>query len=230
MHNSEASHPALHEHLRPSIHAEEAAGFHKRVKRIHVLVKIVVPCTVFEVEFPITPDRSVHLGSYNGIFYDHMYALATQRGLRFGGEIDKGPIEAASIDTSTSSSIYSGRVSEQKEFKMKFRVRSRFFSQPFAKLRALLMSEMIDKGEESMEAHKRRVMNLKKRDTDICFGVNPRKTSFHKKRRCLASIGRQSISSIDRHLHPISEVAPDLLKDWYVCLARGSCRGDEEID
>ena len=118
MHNSEASHPALHEHLRPSIHAEEAAGFHKRVKRIHVLVKIVVPCTVFEVEFPITPDRSVHLGSYNGVFYDHMYALATQRGLRFGGEIDKGPIEAASIDTSTSSSIYSGRVSEQKEFKM----------------------------------------------------------------------------------------------------------------
>ncbi|KAH0914587.1 hypothetical protein HID58_029033, partial [Brassica napus] len=36
------------------------------VKRIHVLVKIVVPCTVFEVEFPIPPDRSVHLGSYNG--------------------------------------------------------------------------------------------------------------------------------------------------------------------
>lgn len=51
-----------------------------------------------------------------------------------------------------------------------FRVRSRFFSQPFAKLRALLMAEMIDKREESMEAHKRRVMNLKKRDTDICFG------------------------------------------------------------
>ncbi|CAF2226411.1 unnamed protein product, partial [Brassica napus] len=88
MHNSEASHPALHEHLRPSIRAEEAAGFHKRVKRIHVLVKIVVPCTVFEVEFPIPPDRSVHLGSYNGVCYDHMYALASQRGLRFGGEID----------------------------------------------------------------------------------------------------------------------------------------------
>ncbi|CAG7897371.1 unnamed protein product, partial [Brassica rapa] len=104
MHNSKASHPALHEHLRPSIRAEEAAGFHKRVKRIHVLVKIVVPCTVFEVEFPIPPDRSVHLGSYNGVFYDHMYALASHRGLRFGGEIDKGPIEVASIDTSTSSS------------------------------------------------------------------------------------------------------------------------------
>ncbi|KAF2597416.1 hypothetical protein F2Q68_00009918 [Brassica cretica] len=30
-------------------------------------------------------------------------------------------------------------------------VRSRCFSQPFAKLRALLIAEMIDKGEESME-------------------------------------------------------------------------------
>jgi len=34
----------------------------------------------------------------------------------------------------------------------KYRVRSRCFSQPFAKLRALLIDEMIDKGEESMEA------------------------------------------------------------------------------
>lgn len=118
MHNSKASHPALHEHLRPSIRAEEAAGFHKRVKMIRDPLKIVVPCTVFEAEFPIPPDRSVHLGSYNGVFYDHMYALASHGGLRFGGEIDKGPIEVASIDTSTSSSIYSGRVSEQKEFKM----------------------------------------------------------------------------------------------------------------
>ena len=118
MNMSKASHFDVLTHQRPPFWIEEAAGFHKRVKRIHVLVKIVVPCTVFEVEFPITPDRSVHLGSYNGVFYDHMYALATQRGLRFGGEIDKGPIEAASIDTSTSSSIYSGRVSEQKEFKM----------------------------------------------------------------------------------------------------------------
>uniref|UniRef100_A0A0D3DKV1 Uncharacterized protein n=1 Tax=Brassica oleracea var. oleracea TaxID=109376 RepID=A0A0D3DKV1_BRAOL len=77
MHKSEASHPALHKHLRPSIRAEEAAGFHKRVKRIHVPVKIVVSCAVFEVEFPIPPNKSVHLGSYNGIFDDHMYALAS---------------------------------------------------------------------------------------------------------------------------------------------------------
>ena len=33
----------------------------------------------------------------------------------------------------------------------KSRVRSRCFSQPIAKLRALLISEMIDKGRESME-------------------------------------------------------------------------------
>ena len=33
----------------------------------------------------------------------------------------------------------------------KFIVRSRCFSQPFAKLRALLIPQMIDKGEESME-------------------------------------------------------------------------------
>ncbi|KAF3594555.1 hypothetical protein DY000_02022341 [Brassica cretica] len=33
----------------------------------------------------------------------------------------------------------------------KSRVRSRCFSHPFAKLRALLIAEMIDKGEESME-------------------------------------------------------------------------------
>ncbi|KAF3522403.1 hypothetical protein F2Q69_00047515 [Brassica cretica] len=33
----------------------------------------------------------------------------------------------------------------------KSRVRSRCFSQPFAKLRALLIAEMIDKGEEFME-------------------------------------------------------------------------------
>ncbi|KAF2587748.1 hypothetical protein F2Q70_00039301 [Brassica cretica] len=33
----------------------------------------------------------------------------------------------------------------------KSRVRSRYFSQPFAKLRALLIAEMIDQGVESME-------------------------------------------------------------------------------
>ncbi|WZZ77842.1 hypothetical protein YC2023_098414 [Brassica napus] len=57
MHESETSHLAVSKHQRPPIWTEEAAGFHKRVKRIHDHVKIVVPCVVFEAEFPIPPDR-----------------------------------------------------------------------------------------------------------------------------------------------------------------------------
>ncbi|KAH0903441.1 hypothetical protein HID58_042944, partial [Brassica napus] len=60
----EASRKADSKHLRPLICAEEAAEFHKRVNRIHDLVKIVVPCDVFAAESPIPPDRSVHLDSY----------------------------------------------------------------------------------------------------------------------------------------------------------------------
>ncbi|KAF2568537.1 hypothetical protein F2Q68_00025240 [Brassica cretica] len=103
MHESEASHNADTKYLGPLICVEESAGLHKRVKRIHDPVKIVVPCAVVEVEFPIPPDR-----------------------------IDKGPAEAASVDTdripsndtnkptsidiTTSPSIDTGRISEQKEF------------------------------------------------------------------------------------------------------------------
>ncbi|KAF2573457.1 hypothetical protein F2Q70_00003705 [Brassica cretica] len=117
----------IDQHPSPPICAEEAAGFHKRVKRIHDPMKFVVPCIVFEGDFPIPPDKSVHLGSYNGVFDDHMYAVASQRGLRFRGDFGKGPTEAvpndinkpASIDTtSSSSSIDSHRVSEQIEFKV----------------------------------------------------------------------------------------------------------------
>ena len=134
--------------------------------------------------------------------------------MRFRDEVDKGPAEAASIDTSqipsndinnqasinatTSPSIDTGHVSEQKEFDVygnlrdgdtttrsdksggkkrrswkkrkrikgdsqlsfiprfsdgvrKSRVRSRSFSKPFAKVRALFIAEKIDKGEKSME-------------------------------------------------------------------------------
>ncbi|KAF3519031.1 hypothetical protein DY000_02058644 [Brassica cretica] len=39
MHEYEASHLAVHEHLRPHICTEEAVGFHKRVKKIHDPVK-----------------------------------------------------------------------------------------------------------------------------------------------------------------------------------------------
>ncbi|KAF3564639.1 hypothetical protein DY000_02015901 [Brassica cretica] len=149
-------------------------------------------------------------------------SVQSQRGLRFRDEVNKGPAEAASIDTdqipsndttdaisndinksalidaTTTPSIDTGHVSEQKEFDVcgnlfdgetttqsnnsggkkrrnwkkrkrtkggsqlsliprfsdgvkKSRVRSRCFSKPFAKVRALLIVEMIDKGEESME-------------------------------------------------------------------------------
>uniref|UniRef100_A0A0D3CFD2 Uncharacterized protein n=1 Tax=Brassica oleracea var. oleracea TaxID=109376 RepID=A0A0D3CFD2_BRAOL len=123
----------LHPPDRPPIWTEEAAGFHKRVKRIHDPVKIVVPCAVFETESPIPPDRTCRSFSER---------------LRFQDEVDKSPTEpvsidtdripsidtnkpasidtttspsidttaSPSIDTTTSSSIDSGRVSEQKEF------------------------------------------------------------------------------------------------------------------
>ncbi|KAH0857175.1 hypothetical protein HID58_085436, partial [Brassica napus] len=58
-----ASRNADSKHLRPLICAEEAVGFHKSVKRIHDLVKFVVPCVVFKAEFP--PDRSMQFSSYN---------------------------------------------------------------------------------------------------------------------------------------------------------------------
>ncbi|KAF3583869.1 hypothetical protein F2Q69_00028371 [Brassica cretica] len=109
--------------LTPNI-AEEAAGFHKRVKRIHDPVKFVVPCTVFEAESPIPPDRSVNLGSHSGVLDDPLHTEASQRALIFRSEIDTCPTNAISndidkpalIDITTSPSIDTGRVSEQKEF------------------------------------------------------------------------------------------------------------------
>ncbi|KAF3568452.1 hypothetical protein DY000_02015892 [Brassica cretica] len=132
MHESEASHNSDSKHLRPLICAEEAAGLHKRVKRIHDPVKIVVPCAVVEVEFPIPPDRSMQLSPYNGALDDPLHAEASQRGLQFRDEVDMCPEKAASIDTdripsndtnkpasidtTTSPSIDTGCVSELNEF------------------------------------------------------------------------------------------------------------------
>uniref|UniRef100_A0A0D3BH42 Uncharacterized protein n=1 Tax=Brassica oleracea var. oleracea TaxID=109376 RepID=A0A0D3BH42_BRAOL len=99
MHKSEASHPAVPKHQRPPIWTEEAVGFHKRVKRIHDPVKIVVSCDVFEAESPIPPDRSMQFSSYNEVLDDHQHVEASQRGLQFRDEVDKGPAEAASVDT-----------------------------------------------------------------------------------------------------------------------------------
>ncbi|KAH0858889.1 hypothetical protein HID58_087150 [Brassica napus] len=76
-----ASHPAVHGHQRPPICAKEGARFHKRVKKIHDPVKIVVPCVVFEVEFPISPDTGAHLSSYVEVLDDHQQVEASQRGL-----------------------------------------------------------------------------------------------------------------------------------------------------
>ncbi|WZZ78325.1 hypothetical protein YC2023_098897 [Brassica napus] len=82
VHESEASHNADSKHLRPLICAEEAVGFHKRVKRIHDPVKIVVPCAVFEAESPIPPDRSMQFSSHIEVLDDHRHVEASQRGLR----------------------------------------------------------------------------------------------------------------------------------------------------
>ncbi|KAF3522177.1 hypothetical protein F2Q69_00049974 [Brassica cretica] len=132
MYMSKVSHLVVPKHQRPPIWTEEAAGFHKRVKRIHDPVKIVVPCAVFEAESPIPPDRSMQFSSYNEVLNDHQHVGASQRGLRFRDEVDKGPAEAASVDTDripsndtnkpasidaiTSPSIDTGHISEQKEF------------------------------------------------------------------------------------------------------------------
>ncbi|KAF3564512.1 hypothetical protein DY000_02017216 [Brassica cretica] len=111
---------------------KKAAGIHKRVKMIHDPVKIVVPCVVFEAESPIPPDRSMHISSYIEVLDDHQHVEASQRGMRFRDEVDKGPAEATSIDTdqipsndtnkpvsidtTTSTSIDIGRISEHNEF------------------------------------------------------------------------------------------------------------------
>ena len=92
------------------------------------------------IEFPIPPDRSIQLSPYIGVLDDPLHAEASQRGLRFRDEVDKGPTEAASIDTdqipsndatdaisndinkpvsidtTTSPLIDTGRISEQKDF------------------------------------------------------------------------------------------------------------------
>ncbi|KAF3598788.1 hypothetical protein F2Q69_00036425 [Brassica cretica] len=132
MYMSKASHLAVPKHQRPPIWTEEAAWFHKRVKRIHDPVKIVVPCAVFEAGSPIPPDRSMQFNSYIEVLDDHQHVEASHKGLRFRDEVDKGPAEAASINTGripsndtnkrssidaiTSPSIDTGRISEKKEF------------------------------------------------------------------------------------------------------------------
>ncbi|KAF3512089.1 hypothetical protein F2Q69_00006059 [Brassica cretica] len=77
MYMSKASHLDVPKHQRQPIWTEEAAGFHKRVKRIHDPVKIGVPCAVFEVESPIPPDRSMQFSSYIEVLDDHQHVEAS---------------------------------------------------------------------------------------------------------------------------------------------------------
>nr|VDD35730.1 unnamed protein product [Brassica oleracea] len=147
MYLSRASHLDVPKHQRPPIWTEEAVGFHKRVKRIHDPMKTVVSCAVFEAESPIPPDRSIQFSSHIEVLDDHQHVEASQRGLRFRDEVDKGPAEATSvdtdqipsidtttspsidttpspsIDTTTSSSLDTGRISEQKEFNVRGNLR-----------------------------------------------------------------------------------------------------------
>ncbi|KAF3495246.1 hypothetical protein DY000_02053543 [Brassica cretica] len=177
MHKSEVSHNANSKHLRPLICAEEAAGLHKRVKRIHDPVKIVVPCAVRGLrcrgEVSKSPEEAASIVTVQ------IPSIDTNT--------------SPSIDTTSSPYLDTGRISEQKKFDVcgnlrdgdtttrsdksggkkrrnwkkrkmikgdsqlsffplfsdgvrKPRVRSRCFSQQFAKLQALLIAEMIDKG------------------------------------------------------------------------------------
>ena len=99
MYMSKASHLAVPKHQRTPIWTKEATGFHKRVKRIHDPRKIVVPCTVFEAESPIPPDRRMQFSSYIEVLDDHQHVVVSKRGLRFRDEVDKVPADATSIDT-----------------------------------------------------------------------------------------------------------------------------------
>ncbi|KAF3520644.1 hypothetical protein DY000_02059298 [Brassica cretica] len=99
MYMSKAAQLDVPKHQRPPIWTEEAVGLHKRVKRIHDHVKIVVPCAVFEAGSPIPPDRSMKFSSYIEVLDDHQHVEASHKRLRFRDEVNKGPAEAASIDT-----------------------------------------------------------------------------------------------------------------------------------
>ncbi|KAF3527254.1 hypothetical protein DY000_02040934 [Brassica cretica] len=116
---------------------------------------IVVPCAVVEVESPIPPDRSMQLSHYIGVLDDPLHAEASQRGDRdtttrsdkSGGKKRRNWKKGKRIKNGPQVSL----TPHFSDCVRKSRVRGRCFSHPFAKLRALLLAEMIDKGEESME-------------------------------------------------------------------------------
>ena len=58
-------------------------------------------------------------------------------------------------------------------------MRSRGFSQSFAKVQALFIVEMIDKGEDSMKAFTSSVMKMKKINIETCFGESSHSRLYH---------------------------------------------------
>ncbi|KAL0711738.1 hypothetical protein Bca4012_018716 [Brassica carinata] len=132
-----------------------AAGFHKRVKRIHDPMKFVVPC---KVELPIPPNRSMHLGSYIRILDDPLQAVAPQRWLRY-------------------------KVTLTEPHRLQCRTTSpQFRSTPITyqcTRSSTFIAEMIDKGKESTKAFTSSVLKLKKVDVDTCFGAISRCLLYH---------------------------------------------------
>ena len=154
----------------------------------------------FEAEFLIPPDKSI----------DQYYHLTIDRDPSFLRAEKEFELCQNIFDGDTTTRSYKSGGKRRKNWKKrqiikdslllsliphfsygvtKSRVRRRCFSQPFAKLRALFIAEMIDKGEESMEAFTKR-LGKKDRGRRVCT----------KNRRCLASIDRQSITGIEYHL------------------------------
>ncbi|KAG5388457.1 hypothetical protein IGI04_029998 [Brassica rapa subsp. trilocularis] len=202
---------------------KEADGFHKRVKMIHDPVKFGVPCTVVEVEFPLTPDKGAHLSPYVEVLDDHQHIEASQRGLRFRDEVDKDPTEAASVDTdriplndtktpasidiTTSPSNDTGCISEQKEFDVRENLRRYHHAirQVWGKEEEEFEKEKVDQGRSSViidpsllrwcqEIHSAQQMLL----TTICKAL-----STHPSRRLLStSTDDTSLTSIDRTSDP----------------------------
>ncbi|KAF3531187.1 hypothetical protein DY000_02040264 [Brassica cretica] len=172
MYMSKVSYPAVHEHQRPHICAEEATWFHKRVKRIHDPVMIVVPCARV-LRFRDEVDKGPTEGT--SIDTDRIPSNDTKKPVL----IDIGRIPEKEFDvcgnlfdgeTTTRSDKSRGKkmrnwkkrkrtkrgsqlslIPHSSDGDRKSRVRSKCFSQPFEKLQAFLIAEMIDKGEESME-------------------------------------------------------------------------------
>uniref|UniRef100_A0A0D3CJE7 Uncharacterized protein n=1 Tax=Brassica oleracea var. oleracea TaxID=109376 RepID=A0A0D3CJE7_BRAOL len=189
MYMSKASHLAVPKHQRSPIWTEEADGFHKRVKRIHDPVKIVVPCAVFEAESPIPPDRSMQFSSYIegpaepvSINSDRIPSIDTNKPASIDTTTSPSIDTTASpsIDSTTSSSIDTGRVLEHKEFDVR------------GNLKDGDTTTRSDKSGERRRGIGRREKRSRAKGKDL------RKTSLHEDLRCPRNIDRQSITSIDR--------------------------------